>query len=121
MLGEGELVQVVLRLRGILHLQGIPQEILRLQVHLRHLEILLVVLPLVVVPIQMEFGGGLLLLPAVLGGSAWLGPIARNRATSSSLTCPVCGLIVPAGIGMVSVRLIGSLMFSDSANVCAIS
>jgi hypothetical protein len=35
--------------------------------------------------------------------------------------CPVIGLIVPAGAGMVSVLLIGSLMFSDSANVCAIS
>jgi hypothetical protein len=65
--------------------------------------------------------GGLLLLPCILGGSAWSGPIARYRAASSSLTCPVFGLIVPTGTGMVSVRLIASLMFSDSANVCAIS
>jgi hypothetical protein len=31
--------------------------------------------------------GGSLLLPCVLGGSAWSGPIARNRAMLSSLTC----------------------------------
>jgi hypothetical protein len=65
--------------------------------------------------------GGSLLLPCVLGGSAWSSPIARNRAASSSLTCPVIGLIVPAGTGMVIVQLIESLMFSDSANVCVIS
>jgi hypothetical protein len=64
---------------------------------------------------------GSLLLPCVLGGSARSGPIAQNRATSSSLTCPVIGFIVPVGTGMVSVLLIGSLMFSDSANVRAIS
>jgi hypothetical protein len=46
---------------------------------------------------------GSLLHPCVLGGSAWSGPIARNRAMSSSLTCPVIGLIVPVGTGMVSV------------------
>jgi hypothetical protein len=65
--------------------------------------------------------GGSLLLPCALGGSPWSGPIAQYRATSSSLTCPVIGLIVPTGTGMVSVRLIGSLMFSNSANVCVIS
>jgi hypothetical protein len=65
--------------------------------------------------------GGSLLLPCVLGGSAWSGPIAQYRATSSSLTCPVTRLIVPIGTGIVSVWLIGSPIFSDSANVCAIS
>jgi hypothetical protein len=65
--------------------------------------------------------GGSLLLPCVLGGSAWSGLIARYRATSSSSTCPVIGLIVPVSTGMVIVWLIGSLIFRDSASVCAIS
>jgi hypothetical protein len=47
-------VWVVLCLLGIPRLQGILQGILRLQGVLQ--EILLVVLPLVVVPIQTEFG-----------------------------------------------------------------
>jgi hypothetical protein len=113
-LGEEERVLVVL-LQGVLHhlgilLQGVP-----------HLGILLAALPGGGLTHLNGILGGLLLLPCVLGGSAWSGPIARYRATSSLLTCPVIGLMVPTGTGIVSVRLIGSLMFSDSANVCAIS
>jgi hypothetical protein len=55
-LGEEELVRVVLCLLGIPCLPGIPQEILLLQEILQ--DILLVVLPLVVIPIQMEFREG---------------------------------------------------------------
>jgi hypothetical protein len=51
-LGEVGLVQVVLCLLEI------PQETLRLLGVLHHLGILLVVLPLEVLPIQMEFWGG---------------------------------------------------------------
>jgi hypothetical protein len=57
----------------------------------------------------------------VLGGSGWSGPIAQYNAASSASTCPVAGLIVPAGTSMVNVLLIGSLILSDSANVWAIS
>jgi hypothetical protein len=51
-----------------------------------------------------------------LGGSGWSGPMALNRVASSSFTWPVTGLIVA-----VSVLLIGSSMWRDSASVFAIS
>jgi hypothetical protein len=65
-LGEEGLVRVVLHLLGIPCLQGIPQEIRLLQGVLQ--EILLVVLPLVVVPIQTEFGEGRFFFLLYLGG-----------------------------------------------------
>jgi hypothetical protein len=57
----------------------------------------------------------------MLGGSGWLGPIAWYSAASSASTCPVRGLIVPAGTSIVRVLLIGALIFRDSASVAAIS
>jgi hypothetical protein len=66
-------------------------------------EILLVVLPLVAIPIQMEFGVDCLFSLLCSGGPLNLVLLLRYRAASLSSTCPVCGLIVPTGTGMVSV------------------
>jgi hypothetical protein len=60
-------------------------------------------------------------VPPTLGGSGWSGPIAWYNAALSASTCPVFGLMVPAGTSMVRVLLIRSFILSDSANVRAIS
>jgi hypothetical protein len=121
---EGQVLVVLLRHLGILlHRLGILLHRLGilLQGVLHRLGILLVVLLREVLPIQKGFLGVRFFFLVCLEDLLGLVLLLENRAMSSSLTCPVTGLIVPVGTGMVSVLLIGSLMFSDSANVRAIS